>query len=149
MKRYLVVFAILALFAGALYAADTSSVSPHGTIGLGVPDRYQAAIPLLGKTPRTTQVTVDNTARTIDNLVVTASGTYLGGSDNTLTPIAVTGSCTDNITRWSFQTTPSATVGHQISVGGSFQFSGPDAIGYLRGKSESGGNAPCALTLWY
>ncbi len=148
MKKHLAVLSIFALFfSGVIYAADSASIAPRGSNA--IPDRFGGAVNLLGKTPRTWQVTIDNTARTLDNLVVTASGTYLGGSDNTLTPIAATVSC-DNATRWSFQTTPSATVGHAIAAAGSYHFSGPDAMVYLRGvNAVEGTGASCAVTLWY
>lgn len=147
MKKFFAIFSILVLFAGVIYAADSSSIAPRGNDA--IPDRFGGAINLMGKTPRTTQVTIDNTARGIDNLVVTGGGVYLGGSDNTLTPIAITVSC-DNATHWSFQTTPSATVGHAIAAAGSYHFSGPDAIVYLKGVNAVGGvGAFCAVTLWY
>ena len=151
MKRFLVVLsilAILAIFAGVLYAADSSSIAPRGFNT--IPDRFGAAIVLIGKTPRTTQVTVDNTARTLDNLVVTGSGTYLGGSDNTLTPIAATISCETTDTQWAFTTTPTADLGHVLAAGSSWQPSGPDALALLRGRNTAyGASATCAVTLWY
>lgn len=151
MKKYLVLFcAICFTVSGVVFAADTSSLSPHGSIGVGIPDRYQGAVPLAGKAPRTTQVTVDNTARTLDNLVVTGGGTYLGGSDNTLTPIAATISCETVATQWAFTTTPTATLGHVLAADSSWQPSGPDALALLKGRnSADGASATCAITLWY
>lgn len=148
MKRILLTLAVITIFAGAIYAADSSSMAQFQNTAIP----YQGVIGTYGKTPRTTQVTIDNTARGIDNLVVTGGGVYLGGSDNTLTPIAITASC-DNTTRWSFQTTPSATVGHSVvgaASGGSLHFSGPDAVEYLKGvNAVEGTGASCAVTLWY
>lgn len=148
MKKYLVAISILAIFAGVIYAADSSSIAPRGFDT--IPDRFSGTVPLAGKTPRTTQATVDNTARTLDNLVVTGGGTYLGGSDNTLTPIAATISCEATATMWAFQTTPTATVGHELAAGSIWQPSGPDALTYLRGRNTAdGASASCAITLWY
>jgi hypothetical protein len=150
MKKYLVMLTIIALI-GAVgyvgYAADSSSVAKPTAVA--IPDRFAGSVNLYGKMPRTTQVTIDNTSRTIDNLVVTAGGVYLGGSDNTLTPIGVTISC-DNATRWSFNTDASTTVGHIIPASGSVNFFGPDAIAYLKGaNSVDGTGASCAVTRWH
>jgi len=148
MKKYLIVISIFALFAGVIYAADSSSIAPRGFDT--IPDRFGGTVPLAGKTPRTWQVTVDNTARTLDNMVVTASGTYLGGSDNTLTPIAATISCETVDTQWAFTATPTAALGHVLASGSSWQPSGPDALALLRGRnSADGSSATCAITLWY
>ena len=148
MKKYLVAISILALFAGVIYAADSSSIAPRGFDS--IPDRFGGVMPLAGKSPRTTQVTLDNTARTLDNLVVTGSGTYLGGSDNTLTPIAATISCETVDTQWAFTTTPTAAIGHVLAAGSSWQPSGPNALALLRGRNTAdGASATCAVTLWY
>jgi len=148
MKKYLVAISILAIFAGVVYAADSSSIAYRGNDA--IPDRFGGVMPLAGKTPRTTMIYVDNTASTISTLVARDGGTYLGGSDNTLTPIAATISCPTTATRWSFQTTPSATVGHVLPADGSWQVSGPDAIGYLKGYGNAASdNVTCAVTLWY
>jgi hypothetical protein len=149
MGKYLIAISILAVvLGGTVYGADSSSVAKP--TGVAIPDRFGGFVPLAGKTPRTWQVSVDNTARTLDNLVVTGSGTYLGGSDNTLTPIAATISCESTATMWAFQTTPTATVGHELAAGTSWQPSGPDALAYLRGRNTAdGASASCAVTLWY
>jgi len=147
MKRFFVALSVVAIFAGVIYAADSASVANQRNTT--IPDRFGGVVPLIGKTPRTTQVTVNDTARTLDNLVVTGSGTYLGGSDNTLTPIAATISCESYATMWAFQTTPTASVGHKIPADGSWQPSGPDALGYLRGIRDGTDNVSCAITLWY
>jgi len=147
MKRLLVVIFILAAV-GVIYAADSSSIAPRGFDT--IPDRFGGVMPLVGKSPRTIQVTVDNTARTLDNLVVTGGGTYLGGSDNTLTPIAATISCETVDTQWAFTTTPTADVGHVLAAGSSWQPSGPNALALLRGRNTAdGASATCAITLWY
>jgi hypothetical protein len=147
MKKLLVAISVLAIFAGVIYAADSSSVAHQRS--LSIPDRFEGAVPLAGKAPRTWQITIDNVARTLDNAVTAASGTYLGGTDNTLTPIAATISCEDADTIWAFQTTPTATVGHVLTADSSWQMSGPDAIGYLKGIRAATDNASCAVTLWY
>lgn len=146
MKKYLVAISILAIFAGVIYAADSSSIAPRGFDT--IPDRFGGAVTLAGKTPRTTQVNVYGTAATISALVASGSGTYLGGSDNTLTPIAATISCVTTATSWAFGTTPTATVGHKLAADGSWQLSGPDAIGRLKGIAVTD-NTSCAVTLWY
>jgi hypothetical protein len=146
MKKYLVATAILALFAGAIYAADSQSVSAPGY--RSIPDRFSGSVPLAGKTPRTTQVTVNNTAATVSALVAAGGGTYLGGSDNTLTPIAATISCVTTSTSWAFQTTPTASVGHILVAGASWQPSGPDALATMKGIRVTD-DTSCAVTLWY
>ena len=150
MKRYLVAISIIALFAGVIYAADSSSIAPRGNDA--IPDRFGGVVTLTGKTPRTTPCNVDNVARTLQAIVVAGGGTYLGGSDNTLTPIAATISCTDNATRWGFGITPSTTVGHKMSAATwpPWQISGPDAIGLMKGIAAGAtDNNSCAITLWY
>lgn len=148
MKKYLVAISILAVFAGVIYAADSSSVAHQRS--LSIPDRFEGAVALSGKAPRTWHVNIDNVTggRTLDNAVVAASGTYLGGSDNTLTPIAATISCKATDTYWAFQNTPT-TADHYLAAGASWQPSGPDAIGYLKGITSGTDNAACAVTLWY
>jgi len=153
MKRsFVFLLVLIASFGSYVFAADQPSLGFQSTLGStgAIPSVYQGAIPLAGKTPRTTQVTLDNTARTLDNLVVTGSGTYLGGSDNTLTPIAATISCETADTQWAFTTTPTAAVGHVLTSGSSWQLSGPDALALLRGRNSADGtSATCAVTLWY
>lgn len=148
MKKYLVAITILAIFAGVIYAADSSSIAPRGFDA--IPDRFGAAVTLTGKSPRTWHVNIDNVTggRTLDNAIVAASGTYLGGTDNTLTPIAATVSCKTVDTYWAFQNAPT-TASHYLAAAGSWQMSGPDAIGYLKGISSGTDNAACAVTLWY
>lgn len=143
-------FVLAMLFVGGagIYAADSSSIAPRGFDT--IPDRFGGVITLIGKSPRTTQVSADNTARTLDNLVVTGGSTYLGGSDNTLTPIAATISCETTATMWAFQATPTATVGHELAAAGWWQVSGPNALAYLKGRNTAdGASASCAVTLWY
>jgi hypothetical protein len=148
MKKYLIALSIVALFAGVIYAADSSSIAPRGFDT--IPDRFGGAVTLLGKTPRTTMINVDNVTATMAVRVAAGGGTYLGGSDNTLTPIAATISCPTTATRWAFGATPSATVGHVLAADGSWQLSGPDAIGYLKGYGAAAtDNVACAVTLWY
>jgi hypothetical protein len=143
--------AIIILFVfPAVSFSETPSIAPATGSVFGRVGLYPAAVPITGKTPRTWQVTVDNTARTLDNLVVTGSGTYLGGSDNTLTPIAATISCETTDTQWAFTTTPTADLGHVLAAGSSWQPSGPDALALLRGRNTAdGASASCAVTLWY
>lgn len=148
MKKYFIALSILALFAGVVHAADSSSIAPRGFDA--IPDRFGGAVTLLGKTPRTTMIYVDNVTATMATRIAAGGGTYLGGSDNTLTPISATISCPTTATMWAFQTTPSTTVGHKLAADGSWQVSGPDAIGYLRGKGAGAtDNVACAVTLWY
>ena len=140
MKKTIYVVVVLFAFASIAYGAGITATG--GSSGVSTPTA--------GKAPRTTQVTVDNTARTLDNLVVTGSGTYLGGSDNTLTPIAATISCETADTQWAFTTTPTAALGHVLTSGSSWQPSGSDALALLRGRnSADGASATCAVTLWY
>lgn len=148
MKKYLVILSVVLLFAAVIYAADSSSVAPRGLNT--IPDRFGGVVTLIGKTPRTTPVNVDNIVRTLDNIIATGGNPYLGGSDNTLTPIAATISCPDNATRWAFDLTPSTTVGHKLAAGTWWQFSGPDALALLKGVNNGAtDNASCTITLWY
>lgn len=148
MKKYLVAIMLLAVFAGVIYAADSSSIAPRGLDT--IPDRFGGIVSLIGKTPRSSPCNVDNVARTLQAIFVAGGGTYLGGSDNTLTPIAATISCPDNATRWGFGISPSTTVGHKLTAGTWWQFSGPDAMALLKGiNNVATDNAACTITLWY
>lgn len=146
MKKYLVATVILAIFAGVIYAADTPSLAQFQNTAIP----YSGNIVVTGKAPRSWHVNIDNVTggRTLDNAVVAASGTYLGGTDNTLTPIAATIVCKSTDTYWAFQNTPT-TADIYLASGSSWQPSGPDAIGYLKGITSGTDNAACSVTLWY
>lgn len=146
MKRAVCIL-VASLLLPSMMFAETPSIGKMGSTTMA---DYPAAVLLVGKTPRSWHVNIDNVTggRTLDNAVAAASGTYLGGSDNTLTPIAATIVCKDTATYWSFQNAPT-TASHYLAAGGSWQPSGPDAIGYLKGITSGTDNAACSVTLWY
>lgn len=146
MRKTFIALVVITAFAGGLYAADTPSLAQFQNTAIP----YSGNIVVTGKAPRTWSVNIDNVTggRTLENAVTRASGTYLGGTDNTLTPIAATISCKATDTYWAFQNAPT-TASHYLAAGSSWQPSGPDAVGYLKGISSGTDNAACAVTLWY
>lgn len=149
-KISLAVLFLMMIPSGFVSAADSSSVARLRETA--IPDRFSGIVPLYGKTPKSSPgiCHVDNVARTIQSIFERSGGTYLGGSDNTLTPITATISCDDKATRWYFQVSPTTTLGHKIPADGSWQPAGPNALGYLSGIAASASdNVACAITLWY
>jgi type 1 fimbria pilin len=147
MRKTFIALVVITAFVGAVYAADLPSLAQFRNTSIP----YSGNIPVYGMYPRTAPSVcyVDNVARTVETLVQNAGGTYLGGSDNTLTPIAATISCNGN-TRWAFQASPSTTVGHYLPNESAWNISGPDAIGRVKGIAAGAtDNVSCAITLWY
>lgn len=146
MKRILAVLFIMAVCAGTAFSFDRYTPGRIGTQGA-----YQAVVPLQGN-PRSAPgvVHIDNVARTIQALFVAAGGTYLGGTDNTMSPIAALLACDSVAVRLGFGITPTATIGTPFPAASSWILPGPTWVS--TGMAIAAGatdNAACSIVLVY
>lgn len=151
MKKILVFVAILVL-AGAVYAADQSTVAiPGGAGGGQAPQTFSGMVLMQGKPGATKAVTVDNTAKSVKTLIEAAGGAFYGGTDGTLVPIGILLTCEDSATRWAFGgTAPTqAGVGHELAADSSWSWSNPQMVGTMQGISTDNTNDVCQITLSY
>jgi hypothetical protein len=137
-KRYIVVFALLAL-AGVTWAAENSFTNYPGTL------------PVYGYPGPTLIVNVDNGARTLQSLYERGGGTWLGGPEGGVAPIGMFITCATTATHWTFgASTPSATAGHVLPADSSWHFINPYWMSTGKGYGAAASdNVTCQMTPEY
>lgn len=121
------------LLAGGVFAAEQPTIT----------------VPLEESVNPSVTITVDNTSSTLQEMVVTAGGSWKGGANRSLYPVALLLTCDTTATRWYFGgSVPTALVGHKFPADGSWNELGVESLASMRGIT-TGSDASCAVTLKY